>query len=367
MLTYLVFLEEVFGPLRLFGFVTFRCMLSCLIALALGFWMAPAIINRLKAFKMAQVLRNSSQVGDLALLHSNKKNTPTMGGLIIYFSLVSSVLLCARLDNTYVWVCLMVYTVLTALGFVDDFLKVSKKNHKGLDSKWKWLVQGILAFGALLILLSFAHNTDYLLHFCVPFCKDPIFYNMPYWCLFLFFFLVMCGSSNAINLTDGVDGLAIGCTAMVALTYAIIAYVTGHMVISEYLYLTFLPGIEELSVICFALVGASLAFLWHNCHPAEVFMGDTGSLALGGLIGTVAFLSNQAILLILIGGVFVMEALSVILQVTSFKLTKKRIFKMSPIHHHFELKGWHENKVVIRFWILSILFALIGLSTLKIR
>ncbi len=367
MLIYLSNFEEYFGPLRLFHYVTFRCMLACGLALGLSFVLAPRILHYLKTLKISQTLRNAKEVGKIADLHQLKKDTPTMGGILMYLAFVPTVLLCTRPDSLYVWLCLLVYTVLTLLGFVDDYLKVSKRNSKGLDSKWKWLVEGVLAFVVLLLLLGSDLRVDPILHLSVPFLKDPIYYYLPYELLFIFFLLVMGGSSNAINLTDGVDGLAIGCTVTVALAYGVIAYVTGHAIMAHYLNLVFLPGIEELAVVCFALVGTSLAFLWYNCHPAQVFMGDTGSLALGGLVGTIAFLTNQAVLLVLIGGVFVMEALSVILQVGSFKMRRKRIFKMAPIHHHFELKGWHENKVVIRFWILSLLFALAGLSTLKIR
>ncbi len=367
MLIYLSKFEDLFGPLRLFSYITFRCMLACILALGLSFLLAPRVLGYLKTLKVSQTLRSNQEIGKIADLHQSKKDTPTMGGLMMYLAFVPTVLLCTRLDNIYVWLCLLVYTVLTLLGFWDDYLKVSKKNAKGLDSKWKWLVEAILAFVVLLLLLGSEVRIDHILDISVPFLKEPLYYAIPYWVLFIFFLLVMGGSSNAINLTDGVDGLAIGCTVTVALAYGLIAYVTGHAVIAHYLNIVFLPGIEELAVLCFALVGVSLAFLWYNCHPAQVFMGDTGSLALGGLIGTIAFLTNQAILLVLIGGIFVMEALSVILQVGSFKMRRKRIFKMAPIHHHFELKGWHENKVVIRFWILSLLFALAGLSTLKIR
>lgn len=367
MLTYLSTFEDYFGPFRLFSYVTFRCMLACAFGLGLSFLIAPRVLRALKALKMSQTLRNAKEVGKIADLHQLKKDTPTMGGLMLYLAFVPTVLLCCRLDNRYIWLCLLVYTVLTGLGFWDDYLKVSKKNSKGLDSKWKWLVEAGLAFVVLLLLLGSDLRIDAILHLSVPFLKDPIYYDLPYALLFIFFLLVMAGASNAINLTDGVDGLAIGCTVTVALAYGVIAYVTGHAIMAHYLNLVFLPGIEEIAVLCFALVGTSLAFLWYNCHPAQVFMGDTGSLALGGLVGTIAFLTNQAVLLVLIGGVFVIEAVSVILQVGSFKMRRKRIFKMAPIHHHFELKGWHENKVVIRFWILSLLFALAGLSTLKIR
>jgi len=220
---------------------------------------------------------------------------------------------------------------------------------------------------ALLLLLSVPDSAAKMRELWVPFYKDMLISSMPIWLLAPFFFLVLAGSSNAINLTDGVDGLAIGCTVTAALAFAIMAYVAGNVIISDYLFISYIPGAGELTVVCAALLGASLAFLWYNCHPAEVFMGDTGSLALGGLIGVIAFMVHQPFTLIIVGGIFVMEAGSVILQVASFKTRGKRIFRMSPIHHHFELKGWHENKVVIRFWILSLIFAMAGLATLKLR
>jgi phospho-N-acetylmuramoyl-pentapeptide-transferase len=264
-------------------------------------------------------------------------------------------------------VALFVYTVLTVLGFVDDYLNVTRRNSRGLSSRSKLVVQGLVAFGALALLLSFPSSHYYMSQLWVPFYKEPLMMEMPIWFLFLFFFLIVAGSSNAINLTDGVDGLAIGCTVTVALVYAIMAYVAGHKIIADYLFISFIPGTGELTVVCAAVLGASLAFLWYNSYPASVFMGDTGSLALGGLIGTIAFMVHQPLTLIITGGIFVAEAGSVILQVGSFKLRGRRIFRMSPIHHHFELAGWPETKVVIRFWILSLIFALAGLATLKLR
>ena len=262
----------------------------------------------------------------------------------------------------------MVYTSLTALGFLDDYLKVSKASSKGLSGRWKLLGQALLTVIALVCLLSVPESASKMRELWVPFYKDVVISEMSLFLLAPFLFLILSGSSNAINLTDGVDGLAIGCTVTVALAYAIMAYVAGNVIISEYLFISYIPGVGELAVVCAALLGASLSFLWYNSHPAEVFMGDTGSLALGGLIGMIAFMVHQPLTLIIVGGIFVMEASSVILQVGSFKLRGgKRIFRMSPIHHHFELKGWHENKVVIRFWILSLIFAMAGLATLKLR
>jgi len=253
------------------------------------------------------------------------------------------------------------------IGFLDDYLKVAKADSKGLSGRWKLLGQAALTAIALLLLLSFPESAGKMRELWVPFYKEMLLSEMSLFLLAPFLFLILSGSSNAINLTDGVDGLAIGCTVTVALAYAIMAYAAGNAIISDYLFISFIPGAGELAVVCAALLGASLAFLWYNSHPAEVFMGDTGSLALGGLIGMIAFMVHQPLTLIIVGGIFVMEAGSVILQVASFKTRKKRIFRMSPIHHHFELKGWHENKVVIRFWILSLIFAMAGLATLKLR
>lgn len=366
MLTYLADFEHIFGPLRLFRFLTLRMVLASATALMLGFIIAPWLFARLRQLKASQSLRDASEVGKLADLHAKKKDTPTMGGLMIYISVTVSTLLWAA-PNTYIITALLIYTVLTGIGFADDYLKVSKKNSKGLAGRWKLLGQALLTLLALGIL--FGNPTTHLemSQLWIPFYKHPLIAQMPLYFAFIFFFLVMAGSSNAINLTDGVDGLAIGCTVTVALVYGVMAYAAGNTVIANYLLISYVPGAGEMAVVCTALVGASLAFLWYNSHPATVFMGDTGSLALGGLIGAIAFMIHQPITLVIVGGIFVLEAMSVILQVGSFKLRGKRIFRMAPLHHHFELLGWHESKVVIRFWILSLIFAIAGLSTLKLR
>ena len=286
---------------------------------------------------------------------------------MICVSVIGSALLWAR-PNVYVYTALVIYLGLTVIGFLDDYLKVSEASSKGLSGRWKLLGQALLTVIALVCLLSVPESAFKMRELWVPFYKDVVISEMSLFLLAPFLFLILSGSSNAINLTDGVDGLAIGCTVTVALAYAIMAYVAGNVIISEYLFISYIPGVGELAVVCAALLGASLSFLWYNSHPAEVFMGDTGSLALGGLIGMIAFMVHQPLTLIIVGGIFVMEASSVILQVGSFKLRGgKRIFRMSPVHHHFELKGWHENKVVIRFWILSLIFAMAGLATLKLR
>ncbi len=366
MLTYLADYEQYFGPLRLFQYLTLRMVMAAATALFIGFVVAPPLFRALRRLKAAQSLRTSAEVGKLADLHAKKKDTPTMGGLMIFIAVSVSSLLWAR-PGIYLWTAMLVYAGLTFIGFMDDYLKVTKRNSKGLSSRWKLAGQAVLTFAALALLLG-SSDTHYLMsQFWTPFYKYPLIAQMPLWFIVIFFFLVMAGSSNAINLTDGVDGLAIGCTVSAALAFGIMAYAAGNVIISDYLLISYVPGAGELAVVSAALMGGSLAFLWFNAHPAEVFMGDTGSLALGGLIGTIAFIIHQPLTLIIVGGIFVMEAGSVILQVGSFKLRGKRIFRMAPLHHHFELLGWHESKVVIRFWILSLIFAIAGLSTLKMR
>ncbi len=262
---------------------------------------------------------------------------------------------------------LIVMVGLGCLGFVDDYLKVSKKTSEGVRGKVKLITQFVVALVVGLFLFNHPGTSSFIRELHVPFLKEPLIEDMGLWCL-PFFIIVIVGSSNAVNLTDGLDGLAIGCTITAAMAYAVFSYLVGHQWLGEgYLFLPYNKFSSELAVLCLALIGAGLGFLWFNCHPAKVFMGDTGSLALGGALGTIAICCKHELVLVIVGGVFVMEAGSVILQVASFKLRKKRIFRMSPIHHHFELKGWHENQVIIRFWTLSLIFALIGLATLKLR
>ncbi|HCR37197.1 MAG TPA: phospho-N-acetylmuramoyl-pentapeptide-transferase [Opitutae bacterium] len=366
MLTYLADFEHYFGPLRLFKYLTVRCVLAAITALFLSFLIAPWLLVRLRALKVSQSFRDASEVRELAELHRGKQNTPTMGGLMIYVALAMSVLLWAE-PNIYVLTALVVYTGLTIIGFWDDYLKVVKKTSKGLSGRKKLLGQVGVTLLAMVLLYGNSGSHFYMSQLWVPFYKNPLVWEMPLAFIFVFLFLVLAGSSNAINLTDGVDGLAIGCTVTVALVYALMAYAAGNIIVADYLFIGYIPGSGELAVVCAALVGAALAFLWYNAHPAEVFMGDTGSLALGGLIGIIAFMVQQPFTLVIVGGIFVIEAISVILQVSSFKLLGKRIFRMAPLHHHFELKDWHETKVVIRFWILSLIFAMAGLSTLKLR
>jgi len=367
MLTGLAEYEEFFGPLRLFQYLTFRSVMAAGTALLIGWVIGPRVIRSLRLLKLNQSLRTADEVRELAALHQDKGSTPTMGGLLIFISVTTATLLWAQ-PNIWVNLALLVYLVLTLLGFLDDYLKVSKRNSKGVSSRFKLVVQASVAILVMVLLLIHPDSQDKIRELWIPFFKDPVWASMGLWFLFPFFFLVLAGSSNAINLTDGLDGLAIGCTISAALAYAIMAYATGNAIISDYLLISFIPGTGELTIICAAMVGGGLAFLWFNAHPAEVFMGDTGSLALGGLIGTIAFMIHQPFTLIVVGGIFVMEALSVILQVGSFRLLGgRRPFRMAPIHHHFELGGWKETKVVIRFWILSLVCAIAGLATLKIR
>ena len=379
MLSWLQFWEELWGPFRLFQYISVRALGAGITALILGFWIGPSLILLLKKIGARQAFRDKEEVGKLADLHMNKSHTPTMGGMIIFISVLLSVILWAE-PNVYVCTALLTYAILTGVGFADDYLKISQKNSKGIAGKYKLLGQLAATGFALYILLGPMSNhlngagvdnlgsSEKMREFWIPFVSydDPS--RIPVLSLgvlSVLYLVTLTGTSNAINLTDGLDGLAIGCTVTVALTYAIMSYASGNFLIADYLKISWVPGTGELAIVCIALLGGSLAFLWYNAHPAEVFMGDTGSLAIGGLIGIIALMIHQPLTLIIVGGIFVMEASSVILQVASFKMRGKRIFLMSPIHHHFELKGWKETKVVIRFWILSLLFALIGLATLK--
>ncbi len=370
MLSYLAEYEHLFGPLRVLRYLTLRTLLAAGTATITGFIIGPWLIGQLRRLKFGQHY-DDDRTGDLAH-RFDKKNTPTMGGLLIYAAVLVSTLLWAT-PNVWVLVALGVYTALTAVGFRDDYLKVVKKNRAGLPSREKLAWQTLITLAALAVLVWHPVSAEKIRELWVPFVKDPVLAVMPVAALFVLMFFWVVGFSNAINLTDGLDGLAIGCTITVALVYGLMAYAAGNARISEYLLIGYVPGTGELAVICGALVGAGMAFLWYNSHPAEVFMGDTGSLALGGLIGVIAFMVQQPLTLIIVGGVFVMEAVSVIIQVGYFKTTRRRFgegrrfFLMAPIHHHFQKRGWPETKVVLRFWILSLMCALVGLGTLKLR
>jgi phospho-N-acetylmuramoyl-pentapeptide-transferase len=370
MLSLLAGYDGAFGPLRILRYITLRTLLAAGTAALIGFVIGPWLIAHLRRLKFGQHY-DDDRTGDLAS-RFDKKNTPTMGGLLIFAGVFGSSILWAA-PNVWVVVALFVYAALTAVGFRDDYLKVVRKNRHGISSRAKILWQTAVTAIALAALLMHPASSEKIRELWVPFVKHPVVYSMPIVVLAVLVYLWIVGFSNAINLTDGLDGLAIGCTITVALTYGIMAYAAGNVKIAEYLLISFVPGTGELTVVCGALVGASLAFLWYNSHPAELFMGDTGSLALGGLLGIIAFMVQQPLTLIIVGGVFVWEAASVVIQVGYFKATRRsggqgqRFFLMAPIHHHFQKLGWPETKIVLRFWILSLIFALVGLGTLKIR
>jgi len=363
---YLHRLSDQIGGFNVFFYVTFRAVAAAVTAFVLSLVFGNFVIRKLISLKIGQPIRTREEVRRLAKLHGGKQGTPTMGGVLIIGAVVASGLLWGRLDNRFVWLALFSLVYLGTLGFIDDYLKVTKKKSDGVSGRVKLAAQLLLALIVALVFLTSPLLQVQARSLYLPFFKAPVIPNMG-WITILFFALVIVGSSNAVNLTDGLDGLAIGCTVTVALAYAFLSYAAGNFRIAEYLQVPFYPFTGELTVICAALVGAGLGFLWFNCHPAKVFMGDTGSLAIGGMIGVVAICCKQELLLAVVGGVFVIEAVSVILQVLSFQLTGRRIFVMSPIHHHFELVGWKENTVIVRFWILSAVFALLGLATLKLR
>jgi phospho-N-acetylmuramoyl-pentapeptide-transferase len=366
MMYFLYSLRHTYSVLNVFYYITFRAIAAAVTAFLLSLMFGNWVIRRLISLKVGQPIRTKEQVHKLAELHGSKAGTPTMGGVLLLGSVVVSTLIWARLTDRAIWLALFTILYLGTLGFVDDYLKVTKKKSDGLSGRLKMVAQLVLA-GVVTAFFLLDPSTEVQARaLYVPFYKEPLIFNLG-WATFFFYALVVVGTSNAVNLTDGLDGLATGCTVTVALAYAVLAYVAGNVKVASYLQTPFYPFTGELTVVCMALVGAGLGFLWFNCHPARVFMGDTGSLAIGGVLGVVAICCKQELLLLVVGGVFVMEAMSVILQVMSFKLTGKRIFAMSPIHHHFELKGWKENTVIVRFWILSVMFAAMGLATLKLR
>lgn len=366
MLYYLHELSEWFKPLNVFQYLTFRSVAasitSFLICLLAGNW----VIRQLIGLKVGQPIRTKEEVHKLSELHGGKAGTPTMGGVLIIGAVAASTLLWAKPDSPFVWLALFSLLYLGGLGFLDDFVKVTRRKSDGISGRVKLAAQFVLAGIVTAFFLLNPAVSAQARELYIPFFKEPIIANLGL-LTFFFYAIVIVGSSNAVNLTDGLDGLATGCTAMVAFAYAVLAYVAGNVKIADYLQVPYHPWSAELTVLCMALVGAGLGFLWFNCHPAKMFMGDTGSLAIGGVIGVVSICCKQELLLVVVGGVFVIEALSVILQVANYKLTRRRLFAMSPIHHHFELKGWKENTVIVRFWILGIMFALLGLATLKLR
>jgi phospho-N-acetylmuramoyl-pentapeptide-transferase len=366
MMYYLHLLSEQIKGFNVFTYVTFRAVAAAITAFVLSLVFGNYVIRKLIALKAGQPIRTAAEVHRLAELHSGKKGIPTMGGVLVIGAVVISSLLWARPDNPFVLLAVFTILYLGVLGFVDDYLKVAKKKSDGISGRLKLVFQLALAAIVAVVFLSNPLIEVQARSLYLPFFKVPVIPNMG-WLTVAFFALVIVGSSNAVNLTDGLDGLAIGCTITVAFAYALLTYAAGNFRIAEYLQVPFYPFTGELTIFCSALVGAGLGFLWFNCHPAKVIMGDTGSLAIGGAIGVIAICCKQELLLAVVGGVFVLEAVSVILQVISFRLTGKRIFAMSPLHHHFELTGWKENTVIVRFWILSAIFALLGLATLKLR
>jgi phospho-N-acetylmuramoyl-pentapeptide-transferase len=346
---------------NVFRYITFRAAGAVVTALAVALLLGPWFIRTLRRLSIGQNIRD---VGPQA--HHIKAGTPTMGGLLVLLAVVVSTLLWANLENAYVWLALLLTLAFGAVGFADDFLKVRRRRNLGLSARAKFGLQvAAAAAGAVVLLVLPAVGYAFNPTLAFPFFKNVVL-NLGL--LYVpFVVLVLVGSSNAVNLTDGLDGLAIGVTLVAASTYAVFTYVAGNRIVAGYLQVQYVPGVGEVAIFCAALVGASLGFLWFNAHPAEVFMGDVGSLSIGAAIGSVAVLAKQEIVLVLVGGVFVFEALSVIAQVASFKLTGRRVLRMAPLHHHFELAGWAEPKIIVRFWILAVICALVGLSTLKLR
>ena len=365
-----------FRYFRIFRYVTFRCVFASLTALLIGLLIGPFVIDRLRQFQISQYIREEGPQS-----HQKKGGTPTMGGVLICISILVPTLLWSDLSNPFVWLVMFATIAFAAIGFADDYTKVARKRNLGLTSRQKLLLQFIVSGTIAVALIVLQGQGFYSTRLVVPFIKhyrpnlmiDSLLHVPHLWPLafipfVLFVMVVITGSSNAVNLTDGLDGLAIGCTIIAAGALTVLTYVSGHVVFADYLELQRMPAVSELTVFCGAMVGASIGFLWYNAHPAEVFMGDVGSLALGGAIATVAVCIKQELLLPFIGGVFILEALSVMLQVGSYKLRGgKRIFRMAPLHHHFELGGWSESKVIARFWIMALVFALFALTTLKLR
>jgi phospho-N-acetylmuramoyl-pentapeptide-transferase len=359
LLTLARWLEGHFDIFRVFGYLTFRGILGVLTALVMSFLIGPVMIRRLSRYKIGQSIRDDGPQS-----HFSKAGTPTMGGTLILVSIVISTLLWSDLGNRYVWTVLLVTLAFGLIGFVDDYKKLVLRNSKGLAARHKYLWQSVFGVAAALFLYVTA-TSPVETQLIVPFFKQ-IVVDLGAWYV-VFTYLVIVGSSNAVNLTDGLDGLAIMPTVMVGGALAIFAYASGNANFADYLGIPFIPKAGELVVFCGALVGAGLGFLWFNAYPAQVFMGDVGALALGASLGVMAVLVRQEIVLMIMGGVFVMETVSVVLQVLSFKMTGRRIFRMAPLHHHFELKGWPEPRVIVRFWIVTVILVLFGLATLKLR
>lgn len=359
MLYYFLYpLHTTISAFNVFRYITFRTIYAGLTAFLICFLLGPWVIRKLGDKQIGQYIRDDGPEA-----HYKKAGTPTMGGILILFSIIISTLLWASLTSHFVWIVLLVTVGFGTIGFIDDYFMQIKKQSKGLSVRSKFIFQTIIAL--LAGILVYAHP-DFSTEITIPFLKNIS--PDPGWGYILFAALVIVGTSNAVNLTDGLDGLAIGPVIVAAVTYMVFAYVSGHIKIAQYLQINYVAGSGELAVFCGAMAGAGLGFLWFNAYPAQIFMGDVGSLPIGAMLGTVAVITKQEILLLVVGGLFVVEALSVIFQVSFFKMTNgRRIFKMAPLHHHFELKGWPEPKVIVRFWIIAITLALISISTLKLR
>jgi phospho-N-acetylmuramoyl-pentapeptide-transferase len=368
-------LYPFFHPFRIFRYLTFRTAFASLTALLIALFIGPYVIQKLREFQIGQHIREDGPQS-----HHKKSGTPTMGGVLIAIAILLPTVLWSDPSNPFVWVTVFSTLAFGAVGFADDYIKVVKRRSLGLTARAKLLGQGLAAASVAVALVVLAQFKLFSTNLSVPFIKHlrpdmqwhwlggiPHLGFLAFLPFVLWVILVLMGSTNAVNLTDGLDGLAIGCTIIAAGALTVLTYVSGHVVFADYLELQRMPLVSELTVFCGAMVGASIGFLWYNAHPAEIFMGDVGSLALGGAIGTVALIIRQELLLPFIGGIFVLETLSVMLQVGSYKLRKKRIFKMAPLHHHFEQLGWHESKVIARFWIGALVFALFALTTLKLR
>jgi phospho-N-acetylmuramoyl-pentapeptide-transferase len=377
LLYWLLYLKlfHYFPPFRIFRYLTFRTAFASLTAMFTALIIGPLVINRLREFQIGQYIREEGPKA-----HQKKAGTPTMGGLLIVISIVVPTLLWADLSNRFVWIAVLAASAFAAIGFADDYIKVVHHRNLGLTGRAKLGLQIATSIVIAIALIAMQTRGLYSTKLLVPFFKQfhpdlvierlvhsPELWPLAFLPFVVFVVLVIVGSSNAVNLTDGLDGLAIGCTVIAAGALAVLTYISGHATFASYLELPRMPQVGELTIFCGAMVGGAIGFLWYNAHPAEVFMGDVGSLALGGAIGTVAVMIKQELLLPFIGGIFVIEAISVILQVASYKLRKKRIFKMAPLHHHFELLGWSESKIIVRFWIASLVFALFALTTLKLR
>jgi phospho-N-acetylmuramoyl-pentapeptide-transferase len=353
-------LHEYFGVFNVFRYITFRTAMATLTALLVSLLLGPWMIRQLRRIQIGQEIREEGPAS-----HQSKKGTPTMGGILIITAVVLPTLLWADLNNTFVWVAVGATLLFGGIGFADDYLKITRRRNLGLTARTKFVLQVVVAAALGVLLVWLSTKGEFSTQLLVPFFKT-VAPDLG-WFYVGFVVIVLAGSTNAVNLTDGLDGLAIGSVLIASATFSVLTYAAGNAIVADYLGIANVKGAGEVTIFCGSMVGASLGFLWFNCHPAEIFMGDVGSMAMGGALGTTAILIKQEILLILVGGLFVLEAISVILQVGSFKLRGKRIFKMSPIHHHFELAGWDETKVVIRFWIIALISSLMALATLKLR